>query len=68
MKNKRVVFYTIYRVVNNDLKIVMQVDEIKELGNFFSKSDNYINVCINKGILINDIYLIKKDYVLESEL
>ena len=67
MKNKRIVFYTIYRVVNDDLKLIMQVDKIKELGNIFSKSDSYINLCISKGILINDMYLIKKDYILESE-
>ena len=67
MKNKRIVFYTIYRIVNNDLKLIMQVDKINQLGNIFSKSNDYINVCINKGILINDRYLIKKDYILESE-
>lgn len=68
MKNKKIRYYTIYRVVNNDLKIVMQVDTIIQLGNIFNKSNNYINICINKGILINDRYLIKKDYILESEL
>ena len=67
MKNKRIVFYTIYRIVNNDLKLIMQVDKINQLGNIFSKSNSYINLCINKGILINDRYLIKKDYILESE-
>lgn len=67
MKDKKIVFYTIYRIVNNDMKIVMQVDKIKELGNIFSKSDSYINVCINKQVLINDRYIIKKDYIFESE-
>lgn len=67
MKNKRIVFYTIYRIVNNDLKLIMQVDKINQLGNIFSKSNDYINVCINKGILINDRYIIKKDYIYESE-
>ena len=67
MRNKRIVFYTIYRIVNNDLKLIMQVDKINQLGNIFSKSNSYINLCINKGILINDRYLIKKDYILESE-
>ena len=67
MKDKKIVFYTIYKVVNDDLKIIMQVDKIRELGNIFSKSDSYINVCINKKILINDRYLIKKDYIYESE-
>ena len=67
MKNKRIVFYTIYRVVNDDLKLIMQVDKIKELGNIFNKSDSYINLCISKKILINDRYIIKKDYILESE-
>ena len=65
--DKRIVFYTIYKVVNDDLKIIMQVDTIKELGNIFNKSNSYINLCINKGILINDMYLIKKDYIYESE-
>lgn len=68
MRNKRIIFYTIYRVINNDLKIVMQVDTIRELGNIFNKSNNYINLCINKRVLINDMYLIKKDYISESEL
>lgn len=67
MKNKKIIFYTIYKIVNNDLKVVMQVDKIIQLGSIFSKSNNYINVCINKGILINDRYIIKKDYIYESE-
>ena len=67
MNNKRIVFYTIYKVVNDDLKLIMQVDKINQLGNIFNKSNNYINICINKGVLINDMYLIKKDYILESE-
>ena len=67
MKDKRIVFYTIYKVVNNDLKLIMQVDKINQLGNIFNKSNNYINLCINKKILINDRYLIKKDYMYESE-
>lgn len=68
MRDKKIRFYTIYKIVNNDLKIVMQCDSIIQLGNIFNKSDSYINICINKGVLINDIYLIKKDYILESEL
>ena len=67
MRNKRIVFYTIYKIVDDDLKLIMQVDKIKELGNIFNKSNDYINLCINKGILINDRYIIKKDYILESE-
>lgn len=67
MKNKKIVFYTIYKVVNDDLKIIMQVDTIKQLGSIFNKSNNYINLCINKKILINDRYIIKKDYMYESE-
>lgn len=67
MKDKKIKFYTIYRLINNDLKIVMQCDTIKQLGNIFNKSDSYIYLCINKGVLINDRYLIKKDYILESE-
>ena len=67
MKNKKIIFYTIYRIVNNDLKLIMQVDKINQLGNIFSKSNSYINVCINKEILINDRYIIKKDYIYESE-
>ena len=67
MKNKKIVFYTIYKVINDDLKIIMQVDKINQLGKIFNKSNNYINLCINKGILINDMYLIKRDYILESE-
>lgn len=68
MKNKKIIFYTIYKIVNNDMKIVMQVDKIIQLGNIFNKSNSYINLCINKQVLINDRYLIKKDYILESEL
>ena len=68
VKNKKIVFYTIYKVIDNDLKLIMQVDSIIQLGNIFSKSNSYINVCINKGILINDRYIIKKDYIFESEL
>ena len=67
MKNKRIVFYTIYKVVNDDLKLIMQVDTIKQLESIFNKSNNYINLCINKKVLINDMYLIKKDYIYESE-
>ena len=67
MKNKKIIFYTIYRIVNNDLKLIMQVDKINQLGNIFSKSNSYINVCINKEILINDRYIIKKDYIYKSK-
>lgn len=67
MKDKKIRFYTIYRIVNNDLRVVMQCDTIKELESIFNKSNSYINICISKGVLINDIYLIKKDYILESE-
>ena len=67
MKNKRIVFYTIYKIVDDDLKLIMQVDTIKQLESIFNKSNNYINLCINKKVLINDMYLIKKDYIFESE-
>ena len=67
MKDKKIIFYTIYRIVNNDLKLIMQVDKINQLENIFNKSNSYINLCINKRVLINDKYLIKKDYIYESE-
>ena len=67
MKNKRIVFYTIYKIVDDDLKLIMQVDTIKQLESIFNKSNSYINLCINKEVLINDRYIIKKDYILESE-
>lgn len=67
VKDKKIRFYTIYKTVNNNLKVIMQCDTIKQLGNIFNKSDSYINICISKGILINDKYIIKKDYILESE-
>ena len=67
MKNKRIVFYTIYKIVDDDMKLIMQVDTIKQLESIFNKSNSYINLCINKEVLINDRYIIKKDYILESE-
>ena len=56
-------FYTIIDTKNSyisDMNIA-SFDSLEEVANFFGKSVNYINRCINGQVLINDRYQVFKD-------
>lgn len=56
-------FYTIIDTKNSyisDMNIA-SFDSLEEVANFFDKSVNYINRCINGQVLINDRYQVFKD-------
>lgn len=63
-------FYTIIDTKNQyvqDMNIA-SFDSLEEVANFFHKSVNYINRCINGQVLINDRYQVFKDCLLFEDV
>ena len=63
-------FYTIVDTKNpyiSDMNIA-SFDSLEEVANFFNKSVNYINRCINGQVLINDRYQVFKDCLLFDDV
>lgn len=63
-------FYTIVDTKNSyipDMNIA-SFDSLEEVANFFDKSVNYINRCINGQVLINDRYQVFKDCLLFDDV
>ena len=68
MKNKKIVFYTIYKESNNDLQAINQFDTLQEIADFLQVKKSVLKVMISKGQSIKNQYKIIKDYILTNEL
>lgn len=68
MKNKKIVFYTIYEEKNEDLKYITNFDNLEQISDFLQTKKTSLKSMISQHKKIKDKYIIKKDYLLESEL
>ena len=68
MKDKKIVFYTIYEEKNNDLKLLNQFDNLEQLSDFLQVKKKSLKNMIYLKSKIKDKYIIYKDTILLSEI
>lgn len=68
MKNKKIVFYSIYKEDNNDLQLISQLDNLDSIADYLNIKKASLKVMISKRQKIKDKYIIFKDYITEQEL
>ena len=68
MKDKKIVFYTIYKENNNDLQLISQCDTLQEIADKLKIKKQTLKSQISQKQKIQDKYIIVKDYIFTSEL
>ena len=65
---KNIKYYTIYKIIKNDLELVKQFDTIDEVGEFLNISTKRVYNLINNDEIFNNYYRIYCDIISELEL
>jgi len=68
MKDKKIVFYSVYEEKNNDLKLVSQFDCLDDISKHLQVKKVNLKNMISQKKKIKDKYIIYKDYMLSSEI
>lgn len=70
MKNKKIVFYTLYKedTKTNDLKCISQFNTLDEISEHLNIKKSTLKSEISQKKKIKDNFIIYRDYLLESEL
>lgn len=70
MKNKKIVFYTLYKedTKTNDLKCISQFDSLDDISKHLNIKKSTLKSEISQKKKIKDLYFIYKDYILSSEI
>ena len=70
MKDKKIVFYTIYEEEEKtkDLKNIANFDNLQEISDYLQVKKATLKSMITQKNKIKDKYIIIKDYILESEI
>jgi len=67
-KDKKIVFYTIYKEDGEDLTPISQFDTLDEIAEHLKIKKSVLKVMIHNKQLIKNQYRIIKDYITSQEL
>lgn len=65
---KKIKYYTIYKIIKNDLEFIKQFDSIDEVGEFLNISTKRVYNLINNDEVFSNYYRIYCDIISELEL